>query len=103
MNTYFQPRVGFQSFNTDLQTRACKIAFLGNSVTAQKEGYAYQLASQINDYFHPTHEFIFAGIGGIGSLASCFLIEDFVLRHQPDFCFVECTLLILAMQLPLNI
>jgi hypothetical protein len=91
MNTYFQPREGFHSFNTDLQTRACKIAFLGNSVTAQKEGFAYQLASQINDYFPPTHEFIFAGIGGIGSLASCFLIDDFVLRHQPDFCFVECT------------
>jgi hypothetical protein len=91
MNTYFQPREGFQSFNTDLQTRACKIAFLGNSVTAQKEGYAYKLASQINDYFPPTHEFIYAGIGGIGSLATCFLIEDFVLRHQPDFCFVECT------------
>ena len=91
MNTYFQTREGFQSFNTDLQTRACKIAFLGNSVTAQKEGYAYKLASQINDYFPPTHEFIFAGIGGIGSLASCFLIEDFVLRHQPDFCFVEFT------------
>lgn len=91
MNTYFNPRKGFQSFNTDLQIRACKIAFLGNSVTAQKEGYAHQLAIQINDYFQPTHEFIFAGIGGIGSLASCFLIEDFVLRHQPDFCFVECT------------
>jgi len=91
MNTYFQHREGFQSFNSDLQTRACKIAFLGNSVTAQKEGYAHQLASQINDYFSPTHEFIYAGIGGIGSLASCFLIEDFVLRYQPDFCFVECT------------
>lgn len=91
MNTYFQPREGFQSFNTDLQIRACKIAFLGNSVTAQKEGYAHQLASQINDYFTPTHEFVYAGIGGIGSLASCFLIEDFVLRHQPDFCFIECT------------
>jgi hypothetical protein len=91
MNTYFQYREGFQSFNSDLQIRACKIAFLGNSVTAQKEGYAHQLASQINDYFPPTHEFIFAGIGGIGSLASCFLIEDFVLRNQPDLCFVECT------------
>ena len=91
MNTYFQYREGFQSFNSDLQIRACKIAFLGNSVTAQKEGYAHQLASQINDYFPPTHEFIFAGIGGIGSLASCFLIEDFILRNQPDLCFVECT------------
>jgi hypothetical protein len=91
MKTYFNPRKGFQSFNTDLQIRACKFAFLGNSVTAQKEGYAHQLAIQINDYFPPTHEFIFAGIGGIGSLASCFLIEDFVLRNQPDLCFVECT------------
>ena len=91
MNAYFKPREGLDALKSDLNERPCKIAFLGNSVTAQKEGYVHQLASQINDYFPPTHEFIYAGIGGIGSLASCFLIEDFVLRHQPDFCFVECT------------
>lgn len=91
MNAYFKPREGLDALKSDLNERPCKIAFLGNSVTAQKEGYAHQLARQIDDYFPPTHEFIFAGIGGIGSLASCFLIEDFVLRHQPDFCFVECT------------
>ena len=91
MNAYFKAREGLDALKSDLHERPCKIAFLGNSITAQKEGYAHQLASQINDYFSPTHKFIFAGIGGIGSLASCFLIEDFVLRHQPDFCFVEFT------------
>lgn len=91
MNAYYKPREGLDTLKIDLNKRPCKIAFLGNSVTAQKEGYAHQLASQINAYFLPNHEFIFAGIGGIGSLASCFLIEDFVLRHQPDLCFVECT------------
>ena len=91
MNAYFKAREGLDALKSDLHERPCKIAFLGNSITAQKEGYAHQLAIQINDYFPPTHEFIFAGIGGIGSLASCFLIEDFVLRNQPDLCFVECT------------
>lgn len=91
MNDYFKPREGLHTLNVDLHTRSCKIAFLGNSITAQKEGYAYQLASQINDYFLPNHEFIYAGIGGIGSLASCFLMDDFVVRYKPDICFVECT------------
>lgn len=91
MNDYFKPREGLHALNVDLHTRSCKIAFLGNSITAQKEGYAYQLASQINDYFLPNHEFIYAGIGGVGSLASCFLMDDFVVRYKPDICFVECT------------
>lgn len=91
MNDYFKPREGLHTLNVDLYNKSCKIAFLGNSITAQKGGYAYQLASQITNFFSPTHEFVYAGIGGIGSLASCFLIEDFVLRHQPDICFVECT------------
>ena len=68
-----------------------KLNFLGNSVTVQKEGYAYKLASLIYDYFPPTQKFIFAGMGGKGSQASCYLMENFVLRHQTYFCFVECT------------
>lgn len=91
MNTYFHSRGGLRSLNSDLATRPCKIAFLGNSVTAQKEGYAHLAADQLNTLFKPDHEFIYAGLGGIGSLASCFLMDDFVLRHNPDLCFVECT------------
>lgn len=91
MNSYVQKKESFQALQNDLRTRSCKIAFLGNSVTAQKKGYAYQLADQINARFSPNHEFIYAGLGGIGSLASCFLMDDFVLRHEPDICFVECT------------
>jgi len=91
MNSYFHSRGGLRSLNSDLAARPCKIAFLGNSVTAQKEGYAHLAADQLNTLFKPDHEFIFAGLGGIGSLASCFLMDDFVLRHNPDLCFVECT------------
>jgi len=91
MNSCIQNKDSFQSLQSDLHTKSCKIAFLGNSVTAQKNGYAYQLAAQINSHFSPNHEFIYAGLGGIGSLASCFLMDDFVLRHNPDICFVECT------------
>lgn len=91
MNAYFQARNGFQISESDLNSRPCKIAFLGNSITAQKDGFAYQLAGKINAHFDPKHEFIYAGLGGIGSLASCFLMEDFVLRYKPDLCFVECT------------
>lgn len=91
MNDYFKPREGLHALNVDLHNRSCKIAFLGNSITAQKGCCAYQLTSQINNYFSPTHEFVYAGIGGIGSFVSCFLMDNFVVRYQLDICFVECT------------
>lgn len=91
MNDCFDTKDGLSAMTSDLQTRPCKVAFLGNSVTAQKDGFARILADQISAFFPPTHEFIHAGIGGVGSLASCFLLDDFVLKHGPDICFVECT------------
>src|SRR5205814_10329404 len=32
---------------------------------------------------------ITAGIGGVGSMAGLFLMDDLVLRHDPDLCLVE--------------
>ncbi|MFM7023008.1 MAG: SGNH/GDSL hydrolase family protein [Flavobacteriales bacterium] len=64
---------------------------MGNSVTAQKEGYKKFLSESFDQSFSLQHQYINAGIGGVGSLASLFLMDDFVLRYQPDICFVECT------------
>lgn len=66
-----------------------KIAFLGNSVTAQRIGYRSHfcdLLSQENEAV----KYVNAGIGGVGSLACLFLMDQFVLTHKPDFCFIEC-------------
>ena len=88
---YFYSRSGLGLFHNELNQRTCKIAFLGNSVTAQKEGYKKYLSEKLDEESKQKHQYINAGIGGVGSLASAFLTDDFVLRYQPDLCFVECT------------
>ncbi len=88
---YFYSRAGLGLFHNELNQRICKIAFFGNSVTAQKGGYKKYLSEKINQETKKKHQYINAGIGGVGSLASVFLTDDFVLRYQPDLCFVECT------------
>lgn len=84
------PKVDFQSLQNALSLRSCKIAYLGNSVTAQKNGYRERLHDLICKSTQQSHHAINAGIGGVGSLASAFLLSDFVLRHKPDLCFIEC-------------
>lgn len=75
-----------------LFSQQCKIAYLGNSVTAQKNGYRTYLHELICKHTQQQHIAINAGIGGVGSLASAFLLSDFVLRKKPDLCFVECAI-----------
>lgn len=81
-----------QSIRQVLSSRPCKIAYLGNSVTAQKNGYRERLHELICKSTQQTHVAINAGIGGVGSLASAFLLSDFVLRQKPDLCFIECAI-----------
>lgn len=81
-----------QSIRQVLSSRPCKIAYLGNSVTAQKNGYRERLHELICKSTQKTHVAINAGIGGVGSLASAFLLSDFVIRQKPDFCFIECAI-----------
>lgn len=87
----FVSRNGLPRLLEILSQKICKIAFLGNSVTAQRNGYRSYLSDLITNEFKPQHHFINAGIGGVGSFASAFFVDDFVLRHKPDICFVECT------------
>ena len=80
------------NFYQKLFSRPCKIAYLGGSVTVQKNGYRPRLHQLICEATHQEHHAINAGIGGVGSLAHAFLLNDFVLKHQPDFCFMECAI-----------
>jgi hypothetical protein len=88
---FFAERDGLPMLLETISQKACKIAFLGNSVTAQRNGYRTYLSNLINQQSKNQHVYINAGIGGVGSLASVFFVNDFVLRHKPDICFVECT------------
>src|SRR6266516_2318846 len=86
-----EPRRGLGNAATMLSRRIGRIAYLGNSVTAQREGFRPLLHERLTAHFGQPHRLINAGLGGVGSLASLFTMEDLVLRFAPDLCFIECT------------
>jgi lysophospholipase L1-like esterase len=72
-----------------LRSEACTIAYMGASVTAQKDGYRPRLHQLLQRRFGRDHVMVNAGTGAIGSIGGLFLMDRLVLRHQPDLCFVE--------------
>jgi hypothetical protein len=82
-------RNGLSSIRASLERETCKIAYLGASVTAQKQGYRPVLHEWFQTYFGQPHIEINAGTGGISSTAAVFLMDDDVIEHQPDLCFIE--------------
>ena len=82
-------RNGLSNIRAKLERETCKIAYLGASVTAQKQGYRPVLHEWFQTYFAQPHIEINAGTGGISSTAAVFLMDDDVISHQPDLCFIE--------------
>ena len=75
-----------------LTTQPCKIAYLGGSATAQKDGYRWFLHQWFRKSFHQEHLEINAGNGGITSSAAVFTMDENVISQKPDLCFIEyCT------------
>jgi hypothetical protein len=65
------------------------IAYLGNSITRQRDGYRLPLHALLNERFGHEHRAINAGFGGVGSVASACTMDDMVIRHRPRLCFIE--------------
>lgn len=68
------------------------VAYLGNSVTAQRGSYVDPLHRLLSARWGVEGGPRKAGLGGVGSLAVAGLLDYLVLRHRPDVCFVECSL-----------
>jgi hypothetical protein len=66
------------------------IAYLGNSVTAQRDGYRPHLHAGLAMRFGQAHRAVNAGFGGVGSIASVCMMDLMVGRHRPALCFIEC-------------
>lgn len=78
------------------------IAYLGNSVTAQRDSYVEPLHALLQarwSFSDPPRK---AALGGVGSLAVAGLLDYLVLRHRPNVCFVECSLADSAGATPLS-
>lgn len=71
---------------------AIRICYLGNSITAQRDSYAHALHPLLVDRWGADERLIRGGLGGVGSLACAGLLDYLILRHDPDICFVECSL-----------
>lgn len=85
------PRRGLPSALERLRGAPEGVAYLGNSVTAQRNGYRTRLHEWLRTWSGQPLREIPAGIGGVGSFGCAFLLQNHVLRHRPALCFVECT------------
>lgn len=81
---------GLASVAARLADSPATIAYLGNSVTAQREGFRPHLHQWLVERFGHIHRAVNAGFGGVGSIGSVATMDDLVLRHAPHLCFVEC-------------
>ena len=87
--SFAKPRAGLGDVAARLRSQECTIAYLGASVTAQADGYRPRLHDAICWMTGRNHRSAAAGTGAMGSITGVFLMDDLVLRHQPDLCFVE--------------
>lgn len=62
---------------------------MGSSVTVQKEGYRIFLQQYLREYFQQEHLEICAAIGGVRAITGVFTMDEDVINHAPDLCFIE--------------
>ena len=74
----------------NLSARPGPVAYLGNSVTAQKDGFRTLLHPLIEAECENRLRAVNAGFGGVGSLASVCFMDRLVVRHAPRLCFIAC-------------
>ena len=67
----------------------CEIAYLGNSITVQKNSFHEYLHTLLTVQNKNISAPIKAGIGGVGSLACNFMANQLVLDRNPQIYFVE--------------
>src|ERR1700677_2127756 len=84
-------RSGLGGVRKRLEKGPARIAYLGLSVTAQRDGYRMRLHQWITSHFGQAHQPVNAGIGDVGSISCAFLMDDFVSPFRPELCFIECT------------
>jgi hypothetical protein len=82
-------RAGFGDVARRLREDECSIAYLGASVTVQKDGYRPRLHELIRRRFGLEHTSILAAVGATGVLPGVFLADNLVAAHRPDLCLVE--------------
>lgn len=88
-NSYVKPRGGLGDLPARLRAEDCTIAYMGASVTAQKDGFRPRLHELLRRDTGRKHRAVAAALGAAGSITGVFLMDDLVLPHRPDLAFVE--------------
>ncbi len=91
VDAHVRPRGGLGDVIHRLSREDMTIAYLGASVTAQTKGYRPQLHELLSSTTGRAHRAVLAGTGAMGSISGVFLMDELVLPHRPDLCFVEYT------------
>jgi hypothetical protein len=91
IDAWVRPRDGLTSVFDRLSQGSAAIAYLGLSVTAQRDGFRPRLHVAIEHMTGRAHRAINAGVGGVGSVSMAFLMDQLVIAHRPALCFIECT------------
>jgi len=89
--TYVDIRHGLGNIATVLRGRACRIAYVVNSVTAQRDGFVRYLHAHLGTWTAQPHHAFQVGLSGMGRMGCLFTLDSFVFSRKPDLCFIECT------------
>lgn len=85
------PRAGLGAVAELLTRQSIRIAYIGHSITAQKDGYRTILHQQLSSLFRQNHVPINAALGANGSFGTLATLDELVMRHEPDLFLLECS------------
>jgi len=88
---WIRPRRGLGNASVALRSDTARVAYLGASVTVQREGFRPLLHAHVTRAFGRPHVAVNAAVGAVGSVSAVFLMDALVLAHAPALCFVEYT------------
>jgi hypothetical protein len=83
------PRGGLSRARAMLSSRAQVIAYLGASVSAQRDSFVPLLHRRLCSLTGQNHEARVVARGATGSMYALETLEDDILRHRPAICFIE--------------
>ncbi|MDX6423508.1 MAG: hypothetical protein QOI67_979 [Gaiellaceae bacterium] len=87
--SYVHQRAGLGELPAKLRSEPCTIAYLGASITAQRNGFRPRLHTMLQAACGQEHAIVTAGISGSGSISGAFMMDKLVLSHRPELCFVD--------------
>jgi hypothetical protein len=88
-SSYVKRRCCLGDLPDRLRGQDCTIAYMGASVTAQRDGFRPRLHELMCRDTRRNHRAVAAALGAAGAITGVFLMDDLVIAHQPDLAFIE--------------